>query len=209
MSGFHVFVHEKKVTDEAVEILSAKLHEIYMKEAGRQGDVRHELDYSKLKESTKEYDRVLARFILAELSLKSSEIAELTTEVLRLSMMGHGDCTAKIGTLQAIIDAKHELQSENSSLKGEVERLKRSREFSIGENKEVNILPCTNCASLEAHLSVALEALKHIKSLAESSCHSLCDEVWKPYGKHDPNCNYDELAEEATEALCLLDWVGK
>lgn len=53
----------QKFVDE-VESLSAILHEIYMKEAERQGDVRHDWDYSKLKESTKEYDRVLARYIL-------------------------------------------------------------------------------------------------------------------------------------------------
>ena len=53
-----------QLRDMEIESLSAKLHEIYMLEAKRQGDVRHEWDYSKLKESTKEYDRVLARFIL-------------------------------------------------------------------------------------------------------------------------------------------------
>ena len=47
-----------------VEGLSAKLHTIYQIEARRQGDVRHHDDYAALTESTKEYDRVLARFIL-------------------------------------------------------------------------------------------------------------------------------------------------
>jgi hypothetical protein len=54
---------------EAVERLSAKLHAIYQDEARRQagtGDdaVRHPDDYAALPEHTKEYDRVLARYIL-------------------------------------------------------------------------------------------------------------------------------------------------
>lgn len=51
-----------------VEVLSAKLHGVYMKEARRQDDVRHVDAYEDLKESTKEYDRVLARFILKHVS---------------------------------------------------------------------------------------------------------------------------------------------
>jgi hypothetical protein len=54
---------------EAVERLSAKLHAIYQDEARRQagtGDdtVRQSDDYAALPERTKEYDRVLARYIL-------------------------------------------------------------------------------------------------------------------------------------------------
>jgi hypothetical protein len=54
---------------EAVERLSAKIHAIYQDEARRQagvGDdaVRHPDDYAALQEHTKEYDRVLARYIL-------------------------------------------------------------------------------------------------------------------------------------------------
>lgn len=47
-----------------VEVLSSKLHAIYQQEARRQGDVRHHDDYSQLAEHTKEYDRVLAHFII-------------------------------------------------------------------------------------------------------------------------------------------------
>jgi hypothetical protein len=54
---------------DAVERLSANLHAIYQDEARRQagtGDdaVRHPDDYAALPERTKEYDRVLARYIL-------------------------------------------------------------------------------------------------------------------------------------------------
>jgi hypothetical protein len=52
-----------------VEVLSAKFHEIYQEEARRQagtGDdtVRHPDEYNDLPEHTKEYDRVLARYVL-------------------------------------------------------------------------------------------------------------------------------------------------
>ncbi len=52
------------VDDAMVETLSAQLHNIYQQEASRQGDVRHSNLYADLRDSTKEFDRVLARFIL-------------------------------------------------------------------------------------------------------------------------------------------------
>ena len=52
--------------DELVENLSSELHDIYIKEAKRQGDVRHKDKYAELPENIKEFDRVLARFILAD-----------------------------------------------------------------------------------------------------------------------------------------------
>ena len=48
-----------------VEVLSSQLHDIYIQEAKRQGDVRHKDKYEDLTENIKEFDRVLARFILA------------------------------------------------------------------------------------------------------------------------------------------------
>lgn len=48
-----------------LEALSARLHEIYQKEAHRRGDVRHADAYADLPELTKEWDRVLARWVLA------------------------------------------------------------------------------------------------------------------------------------------------
>jgi hypothetical protein len=48
-----------------VEALSARLHEVYQAEAHRRGDVRHHDDYEALPDATKEWDRVLARWILA------------------------------------------------------------------------------------------------------------------------------------------------
>lgn len=48
-----------------VEALSARLHEIYQAEAHRRGDVRHADAYEDLPNDTKEWDRVLARWILA------------------------------------------------------------------------------------------------------------------------------------------------
>jgi hypothetical protein len=57
--------------ENTVEALSAKLHDIYQHEARRQGDVRHQEAYADLTESTKEFDRVLARFILRHASSAS------------------------------------------------------------------------------------------------------------------------------------------
>lgn len=53
-------------SDEQVERVAATLHGIYQAEAKRQGDVRHHDDYSALPEHIKEFDRVLARWHLAE-----------------------------------------------------------------------------------------------------------------------------------------------
>lgn len=49
------------------EKLSARIHKIYQKEAKRQGDVRHKDKYEDLPENVKEFDRVIARFILKKL----------------------------------------------------------------------------------------------------------------------------------------------
>lgn len=50
--------------DRVVEALSARLHEIYQAEAHRRGDVRHADAYEDLSDDTKEWDRVLARWII-------------------------------------------------------------------------------------------------------------------------------------------------
>jgi hypothetical protein len=47
-----------------IEELSSRLHDIYQKEAHRRGDVRHADAYVDLSEPTKEWDRVLARWIV-------------------------------------------------------------------------------------------------------------------------------------------------
>ncbi len=53
-----------------LEELSARLHDIYQMEAHRRGDVRHADRYEDLSEATKEWDRVLARWILKYWSLR-------------------------------------------------------------------------------------------------------------------------------------------
>lgn len=47
-----------------IEALSSRSHDIYQKEAHRRGDVRHADIYADLSEPTKEWDRVLARWVL-------------------------------------------------------------------------------------------------------------------------------------------------
>jgi len=46
-----------------LEELSAQLHQVYQEEAHRRGDVRRSDSYDELSEMTKEWDRVLARWI--------------------------------------------------------------------------------------------------------------------------------------------------
>jgi hypothetical protein len=48
-----------------LEALAARFHDIYQAEAHRRGDVRHADTYADLSEATKEWDRVLARWVLA------------------------------------------------------------------------------------------------------------------------------------------------
>lgn len=56
--------------DVELEALSARLHDIYQLEAHRRGDVRHADRYEDLSEPTKEWDRVLARWILRYWTLR-------------------------------------------------------------------------------------------------------------------------------------------
>ena len=47
-----------------VEELAEQLHDVYQLEAYRKNDVRHPDAYTDLDEGIKEYDRVIARFVL-------------------------------------------------------------------------------------------------------------------------------------------------
>ena len=61
----------------AVEELAAQLHDIYQTEAHRQGDVRHADEYASLSDDIKEFDRVMARFILAREQRHAEELDRL------------------------------------------------------------------------------------------------------------------------------------
>jgi len=64
-----------------LEELARKLHAVYQVEAKRQGDVRHHDDYDALPEHVKEFDRVLAAFILVR---EANQQARHEAEVVRL-----------------------------------------------------------------------------------------------------------------------------
>jgi len=51
-----------------IEQLSSRLHDIYQKQANASDVVRHSDNYEELSEHTKEYDRVLARWIVTHWS---------------------------------------------------------------------------------------------------------------------------------------------
>jgi len=56
-----------------VELLAKEFHYIYQQEAKRQGDVRHKDAYADLPENIKEFDRVLARYVLANFAAPTAE----------------------------------------------------------------------------------------------------------------------------------------
>lgn len=68
------------VYDTYLEPLSARLHAIYQREARRQGDIRHPDDYEALPEHTKDFDRVLAHFILRYAT--EEEVIDMLTDPL-------------------------------------------------------------------------------------------------------------------------------
>lgn len=55
------------------EARSAEAHEVYQIEAHRRGDVRHPDAYAELKDSTKEWDRVLVRWVAATIRGRSEQ----------------------------------------------------------------------------------------------------------------------------------------
>jgi hypothetical protein len=59
---------EQEAEARRLEELSAEFHAIYQAEARRQGDVRHAESYDDLPDNIKEFDRVLARHVLAALA---------------------------------------------------------------------------------------------------------------------------------------------
>lgn len=61
---------------ERIESLSKKIHELYQQEAKRQGDVRHHDDYDAVEERFKEFDRVIARFVISEVEAAEERVAK-------------------------------------------------------------------------------------------------------------------------------------
>ena len=86
-----------------VETLSAQLHEIYMAEAKRQGDVRHADRYEDLPENIKEFDRVLARFIIDE--KRKAFLAGFDTAAEAATTLQNPTCE-QCGTNQQLVSAK-------------------------------------------------------------------------------------------------------
>lgn len=72
-----------EANDSYIELLSAQLHDVYQKEAHRRGDVRHPDSYADLSDETKEWDRVLARWITKNFIPKRTTIRLHWSETLR------------------------------------------------------------------------------------------------------------------------------
>lgn len=72
-----------------LESLAAHFHALYQEEARRQGDVRHADEYETLSENVKEFDRALARPVLALLAaLDEAEKALRMIEIGAISRWG-------------------------------------------------------------------------------------------------------------------------
>lgn len=83
MDALHREIEGKGWHIETIENLSAKLHDIYQKEAHRQeaagiGPARHYDEYEKLSEPVKDFDRVLARYIISLLEKERCACPHLT-----------------------------------------------------------------------------------------------------------------------------------
>ena len=84
-----------ELTRWTVETLSSKLHDVYQAEAHRRGDVRHADRYEDLPEETKEWDRVLARWILTNWTPTSDDLAALVRD--------HAALTQERDALRAVV----------------------------------------------------------------------------------------------------------
>lgn len=97
---------------EEVEALAARFHECYQQEAKRQGDVRHKDNYADLPENIKEFDRVLARLVLAD---RKAAVAERTALMGRLSdekvrcfvEKAEADRAARIAKVEEAVEEAH------------------------------------------------------------------------------------------------------
>jgi hypothetical protein len=75
----------EEITPEPIERLAREFHEVYQAEAKRQGDVRHHDDYDQLSERIKDFDRALARHVIARL-----DAAEARGRVLEAALAQYG-----------------------------------------------------------------------------------------------------------------------
>jgi hypothetical protein len=78
-----------------IEELASKLHDVYIEEAKRQGDVRHKEAYADLPENIKEYDRVLARYILSRESSTAQATREKVMQELAQKELAREEYTSK------------------------------------------------------------------------------------------------------------------
>jgi hypothetical protein len=91
----------------AIEELAEKLHAIYQQEAERQGDKRHHDSYAVLPERIKEFDRVLARYILQR---------ELASETVCVCCHGTDEAAHKKVTHHCLFCERERAASETEKL---------------------------------------------------------------------------------------------
>ena len=95
------------------EGLAAEFHDIYQQEARRQGDVRHADEYADLPENVKEFDRVLARYVLAEAE-RLREQDDRTSRSYILLRTERDDLVVKVERLRAALETIKALADEDA-----------------------------------------------------------------------------------------------
>jgi hypothetical protein len=94
--------HSPAMPGKELEQLAAELHWVYQREAKRQGDVRHKDNYADLPENVKQFDRVLAKFVLEREAKVQAEAEARSKESIASWMIthsfatGHGDTIADL-----------------------------------------------------------------------------------------------------------------
>jgi hypothetical protein len=117
---------------EEVEQLAREFHEVYQREAKRQGDVRHHDDYDALSENVKEFDRALARHVIGQRQADKREIDAVNAMLY--------ECSEERTTLRAVLadtEARLEQQErERERLEGLL-RAKNPYDLSLREYTEL------------------------------------------------------------------------
>lgn len=108
-----------------IETLAATFHGLYQREAKRQGDVRYSDSYAALSEHIKEFDRVLAAYVLEEfIPLAAAQPGELSVllEMLQATTVGAAieQLQHHFGKDAKLIDKFIELMRDKNNRRGEL-----------------------------------------------------------------------------------------
>lgn len=160
-SGKRKYEPVKGSKEKDVEELSAEFHRVYMIEAKRQGDVRHKDKYEDLAENVKEFDRVLARYVLMYFK-KNEPVSKEYEEKLEQELQAFHNFLSFYGVIPTLPNKIHLIRQEG---------IKRGREEAIkeieGMLKEIcdtpTIKPGKYCGVTLMELRKRINKLKEVK----------------------------------------------